>query len=198
MAQSLTAKTISNRIYWAKERGYKDLVEELKTLRNQSAIVLKTPLNATKEVLFEQARGLVQAFEDLGALEKPRRIEVDEDHSIRVILPTKAIVHNSEAVKKLGNPKTDVVLNGWLITKRRDMPGGPIRMIPNGFGNFVSFAEDAIKLSCYFDRPLFTRVVRIGPDKTPHAIAATYTDGDDVVTCKLRAAERGMRIEIEW
>lgn len=198
MAQSLTAKTISNRIYWAKERGYKDLVEELKALRNQGAIVLKTSLNSSKEVLFEQARGLVQAFEELGALEKPRRIEVDEDHSIRVILPTEAIVHNTEALKKLGSSSSDVVLNSWLITKRRDMPGGPIRLIPNGFGNYLAFAEDAIRLSCYFDRPLFTRVVQFGPDKTPHAIAATYTDGDDVVSCKLHAADRGMRIEIEW
>jgi len=198
MAQSLTAKSISNRIYWAKDRGYRNLVEELKTLRNQGAIVFRTPLNASKDVLFDQAGKLVVAFQELGALEKPRRINVDEDHNIRVILPTEAIVHNCEAVKKLGNPKTDVVLNNWLITKRRDMPGGPIRMIPNGFGNFLSFAEDAIRLSCYFDRPLFTRVVRIGPDKTPHAIAATYTDGCDVVTCKLHAADRGMRIEIEW
>lgn len=196
MSQSLTAKTLSNRIYWAKDRGYQDLVQELKVLRNQGAIVFKTPLNAPKDVLFKHAGGLVDALEELGRLEAPRRIEVDEDHNIRVILPAEAIVHNSEAVKTLGCPKTDVTLNSWLIVKRRDMPGGPIRLIPNGFGNFSAFAGDAIKLSAYFDRPLFTRILKVGD--RPCAIVATYVDGADAVTCKLRAAERGLRIEIEW
>lgn len=196
MSQSLTAKTLSNRIYWAKNRGYQDLVQELKVLRNQGVIRFKTPLNAPKDVLFKQAGGLVIALGDLAGLESPRRIEVDEDRNIRVILPTEAIVHNTEAVKTLGCPETDVTLNIWLMVKRLDMPGGPIRLIPNGFGNFLAFAGDAVKLSAYFDRPLFTRILKVGD--RPYAIAATYIDGADVVTHKLRAAERGLRIEIEW
>jgi hypothetical protein len=198
MAQSITAKSISNRIYWAKDRGYKDLQQELKELRNKGIIIFRTPLSASKEVLFDKAGGLVMAFEELGRLDQARRFNIDDDHSIRVILPGEAIVQNWEALKKLNNLKTDVVLNEWLIVKRRDPHSNTIRMIPNGYGNYQTFGNDALRLSCYFDCPVFTRVVKMGPDEIPHAIVATYVDGADVVSYKLRAAERGMRIEIEW
>lgn len=198
MAQSLTAKIISNRIYWAKEWGYKQLQNELKVLRDQGAIVFKTPLNASKEVLFDKAGGLVMAYQELGALEKPRRFDIDEDHNIRVILPTEAIVDRTDALRKIPLTKSDVVLNEWLIVKRRDPHSNIIRMIPNGYGNYQTFGRDALRLSAYFDRPLFTRVAKVGVDEIPQAIAATYIDGADIVTYKLRTAERGMHIEIEW
>lgn len=193
VAQSIAPATIANRIYHAKECGYKMLQLAIRELRDLGAIVIKERLNCTKVELEALADAIVAECDELSKSEEIKKLVVDDDRTLRCRLHKDAIVDNREAMK-MGHSETDIVSNIWSMVKRRDV--NTIRLIPNGFDRYTALAGDAIVLVAYFDRPLFTRTI---VTKTgTFVLAATVIDSADAANYKLLAQSLGkFRIEIE-